>query len=40
MSFNIPARVRFALYLVTAFGTPVVVYLFAKDFIGSLEVAL
>ena len=40
MTFNLPARVRAILYIVTALGTPIIAYLFAKDIIGELEVTL
>lgn len=40
MNLNPPRRVRAALYVLTAIGTPVVAYLNAKGYIGSLEVGL
>lgn len=40
MRLNIPPKVRAGLYIVTSLGTPVVVYLLAKGYIGDLEVAL
>ena len=40
MNIPIPAKVRQALYIITAVGTPVVTYLLAKDIIGELEMAL
>lgn len=40
MTFNPPYKVRAALYVLTAIGTPIVAYLFAKDVIGELEVTL
>ena len=40
MKLNPSRRVRAALYLVTALGTPVVVYLQAKGVIGDLELIL
>lgn len=40
MPLNPPRRVRAALYVLTAIGTPVVAYLNAKGYIGSLEVGL
>lgn len=40
MTLNPPRRVRAALYLLTALGTPVVVYLQAKGVIGDLELIL
>lgn len=40
MRVNLPDRVRVALYVLTALGTPVVAYLFAKHYIGELEVTL
>ena len=40
MKINISAEVRQALYVVTALGTPVMVYLLDKSIIGELEMAL
>lgn len=40
MEFNLPPKVRFALYVLTAVLTPVVGYLFTKGRIGEQEVAL
>jgi len=40
MTINLPYKVRAALYVLTALGTPVVAYLFAKELIGTLEVTL
>lgn len=40
MQVNLPPRVRLALYVLTALGTPVAAYLFAKEIIGELELAL
>jgi len=40
MQFNPPSKVRAALYVVTALGTPIVSYLFARHTIGQLEVQL
>jgi len=40
MTLNVPYKVRAALYVLTAIGTPVVAYLAAVDVIGELEVAL
>ena len=40
MTFNLPPKVRAALYIITALGTPIIAYLFAKDVIGELEVTL
>ena len=40
MKINISAEVRQALYIVTALGTPVMVYLLDKSIIGELEMAL
>lgn len=40
MQFNPPSAIRAALYILTAVGTPVVAYLFAKHHIGELEVTL
>ena len=40
MTINVPYRIRAALYILTAIGTPVIAYLFAKDILGELEVAL
>lgn len=38
-SVNIPASVRFGLYLLSAFGSVFVAYAFAKGFIGDEETA-
>ena len=40
MTINVPYRIRAALYILTSIGTPVIAYLFAKDILGELEVAL
>lgn len=40
MTFNVPYKVRAALYVLTAVGTPLVGYLFAKEIIGELELTL
>lgn len=40
MKLNVPPKVRAALYVLTALGTPLIAYLFAKGFIGELEVTL
>lgn len=40
MRLNFPPQLRAALYVFTAVGTPIIAYLFAKDFIGELEVVL
>lgn len=40
MTLNPPRRVRAALYILTAVGTPVAVYLQAKGIIGDLEFIL
>lgn len=40
MTLNLPYKVRAGLYVITAVGTPIIGYLFAKDIIGDLEVAL
>lgn len=40
MTFTINPYVRALLYVVTALGTPVVAYLFAKGYLGTLEVTL
>lgn len=40
MSLNPPSRVRAALYILTAVGTPLVAYLLAKHIIGPMEVSL
>ena len=40
MTLNVPHRVRALLYIITAVGTPVVTYLYAKEAIGELELAL
>lgn len=38
-SVNIPASVRFGLYLLSAFGSVFVAYAFAKGYIGDAETA-
>lgn len=40
MNLSLPSKVRAALYIVTALGTPIIGYLLAKGIIGELEVAL
>lgn len=40
MTITIPAKVRQALYIITALGTPLVMYLVAKGVIGDVEMAL
>ena len=40
MTINLPYKVRAALYIFTAVGTPVVGYLFDRGSIGTGEVAL
>ncbi len=40
MQFNPPYKVRAVLYILTAMGTPLVAYLFARHILGELEVAL
>lgn len=40
MTLNLPPKVRAAIYVLTALGTPLVAYLFAKELIGTLEVTL
>lgn len=40
MRVNLPDRVRVAIYVLTALGTPIVAYAFAKHYIGELEVTL
>lgn len=40
MRINLPDRVRAAVYVLTALLTPVIAYLFAKHYIGELEVTL
>lgn len=40
MRFNIPPKARVVIYALTAIGTPIIAYLFAKDIIGELEVVL
>lgn len=40
MTINLPAKLRMALYIFTAVGSPVMAYLLAKDIIGELEIAL
>jgi hypothetical protein len=37
---NIPSKVRFALYLVSAIGSAVAAYLFAKGYVGDAELGL
>lgn len=39
MTLNLPSRVRAALYVITAVGTPAVAYLLVKHYIGEAEVA-
>lgn len=38
--FTIPYKVRTAIYIATGLLTPVVIYLLAKDIIGTLEMTL
>jgi hypothetical protein len=40
MTFNIPPKVRIALYILTIIGTPVMAYLKAKGIVGDLEINL
>lgn len=40
MQFNPPAKIRVAIYVVTALGSPVVAYLLARHIIGQLELNL
>ncbi|MBU2693866.1 hypothetical protein [Pimelobacter sp. 30-1] len=40
MTINLPARIRRALYVLTAAGTPVVAYLQVKGLIGEPEMVL
>ena len=40
MTINLPYKVRAALYVLTALGTPAVAYLAARHIIGDLEVTL
>lgn len=40
MKLNPNPKLRKALYVITALGTPLVAYLLAKGIIGDLEVAL
>lgn len=40
MTFNLPSKVRFALYIFTSVGSLVVTYFAATGVIGSNEVAL
>lgn len=40
MKINVPPTLRFALYVATVLGTPLVAYLRARGIIGDLEVTL
>lgn len=40
MPGNLPPKVRAAIYLITAVGTPVIAYLLSRGTIGTMEVAL
>lgn len=40
MRVNLPHQVRAALYILTGLAGPVMVYLLAKGYIGTLEMAL
>ena len=40
MNLNPPRRVRAALYVLTALGTPIAAYLKLKGYIGDAELAL
>jgi hypothetical protein len=38
--FNPPPKVRTAVYIITALGTPIIGYLLSREIIGELEVSL
>lgn len=40
MTVTIPPQLRLFLYVFTALGTPVMIYLMAKDYIGDPEMIL
>lgn len=40
MTVNIPYRVRAALYIINAVGSPIMAYLLARELIGTLEISL
>lgn len=40
MRINLPSKIRAALYVLTAVGTPIAAYLLAKGIIGELEISL
>ena len=40
MTLTLPYKVRAALYIINAIGSPIMAYLLAKDWIGTLEVTL
>lgn len=40
MTVNVPPRIRLVIYLLNIFGAPLAAYLFAKGWIGELEVTL
>ena len=40
MQLNPSAKIRTIIYVVTAIGTPLIGYLFSRNIIGELEVAL
>lgn len=40
MNVRLPSRVRKALYIITAIGSPVVAYIAIKGYIGDAEIAL
>lgn len=40
MKLTIPYKVRATLYIINVIGTPVIMYLLAKDIIGQQEVML
>lgn len=40
MKVTLPYKLRIALYVFTALGTPIIAYLSAKGYLGELEVAL
>lgn len=40
MTINVPSKIRTALYVITAVGTPFMAYLLARGVIGELEMTL
>lgn len=40
MVLNVPYRIRAALYVFTAIGSPIITYLALKNYIGDMEVGL